>query len=242
MSNSAIWWTLACQAPLSMGSSRQEYWSGLLCPPPGHLHHPGIKPVSLMFPALVAGFFTTSTTWKAHESVISIHISHPSSFFLIPCLHFWWQLFSVLTISSSDNVLSSSSSLPVKHLFLKVLDPNIYHFPTLFSNPSSPLTMWFFPHPHNQASTSTQTFSVPTPGCWSRLKEVPWPCSMAPHPAVVLTLSWAPTRRWPSSSHRFHLLPTQMLPQTLLIPFRFLPHQPLLHSQKFITGKLQGKE
>ena len=40
-------WTVARQASLSMGFSRQEYWSGLLCPPPGDLPDPGIKPVSL---------------------------------------------------------------------------------------------------------------------------------------------------------------------------------------------------
>ena len=52
-------WTAACQAPLSRGFSRQEYWSGLPCPPPGDLPHPGIKPVSLMSPALAGRFFTT---------------------------------------------------------------------------------------------------------------------------------------------------------------------------------------
>jgi len=36
-------WTVARQAPLSMGFSRQEYWSGLPCPPPGDLPDPGIK-------------------------------------------------------------------------------------------------------------------------------------------------------------------------------------------------------
>jgi len=36
-------WTVACQAPLSMGFSRQEYWSGLPCPPPRDLPNPGIK-------------------------------------------------------------------------------------------------------------------------------------------------------------------------------------------------------
>ena len=58
--------TLACQAPLSMGFSRQEYWSGLPCPPPGDLPNPEIKstyPVSL--PALAGKFFPTSTTWEA---------------------------------------------------------------------------------------------------------------------------------------------------------------------------------
>ena len=39
-------WTMACQAPLSMGFSRQEYGSGLPCPPPGNLPNPGIKPTS----------------------------------------------------------------------------------------------------------------------------------------------------------------------------------------------------
>ena len=58
-------WTVARQAPLSMGFSRQDYWSGLLCPPPGDLPHPGIKPTSFMPPALAGGFFTTSAPWEA---------------------------------------------------------------------------------------------------------------------------------------------------------------------------------
>jgi len=47
-----------------MGFSRQEYWSGLLCPPPGDLPHPGIEPRSLMSPALAGGFFTTEPPGK----------------------------------------------------------------------------------------------------------------------------------------------------------------------------------
>ena len=46
-------WRVACQAPLFMGFSRQKYWSGLPCPPPGDLPDPGIKPTSRMSPALV---------------------------------------------------------------------------------------------------------------------------------------------------------------------------------------------
>ena len=57
-------WTGARQAPLSMGFCRQEYWSGLPCPPPGDLPDPGIKPVSLRSPALAGGFFTTNATWE----------------------------------------------------------------------------------------------------------------------------------------------------------------------------------
>ena len=55
-------WTVACQAPLSMGFSKQEYWSGLSCPPPGDIPDPGIKATSS---AMAGRFCTTSATWKA---------------------------------------------------------------------------------------------------------------------------------------------------------------------------------
>ena len=61
----ATLWTVACQAPLSMGFPRQEYWSGLPFPSPGDLPDPGIKPTSLMSPALADRFFfTTSANWE----------------------------------------------------------------------------------------------------------------------------------------------------------------------------------
>ena len=50
-------WTVASQAPLSMGFSRQEYWNGLPFLPPGDLPDPGIKPMSPESPA--GAFFTT---------------------------------------------------------------------------------------------------------------------------------------------------------------------------------------
>ena len=53
-------WTVAHQAPLSMGFSSQEYCSGLPCPPPGDLPY-----LCLMSPALAGGFFTTNATWEA---------------------------------------------------------------------------------------------------------------------------------------------------------------------------------
>ena len=55
---------VAHQTPLSMRFSRQEYWSGLPCPPPGGLPDPGIEPTSLTSPALAGRFFITSPTWK----------------------------------------------------------------------------------------------------------------------------------------------------------------------------------
>ena len=57
--------TVARQAPVSMGFCRQEYWSGLPCPPPGDLPDPEIKSASLKSPALAGRFFTTNATWEA---------------------------------------------------------------------------------------------------------------------------------------------------------------------------------
>ena len=52
------------QALLSMGFSRQEYWSGLPFPSPGDLPDPGIEPTSFTSPALAGWFFTTSAIWE----------------------------------------------------------------------------------------------------------------------------------------------------------------------------------
>ena len=57
--------TVARHTPLSMGFSRQEYWSRLPCPPSGDLPDPGIKPACLMSPALASRFVTTRATWEA---------------------------------------------------------------------------------------------------------------------------------------------------------------------------------
>ena len=64
----ATLWTVACQAPLSVGFSRQEHWSQLPCTSQGDLPCPGIEPFSLMSPALVGRFFTTSTTWEVPQT------------------------------------------------------------------------------------------------------------------------------------------------------------------------------
>ena len=67
----AMLWTVALQAPLSMGFSRQGYWSGLLCPPPEDLPDLGIESTSLMSPALAGKFFTTSVTWSGQTKIIT---------------------------------------------------------------------------------------------------------------------------------------------------------------------------
>ena len=62
-------WTVACQAPLSMGFSRQEYRSRLPCPPPGNLPDPGIGTASLISPEFAGRFFNTSATWEVFDCV-----------------------------------------------------------------------------------------------------------------------------------------------------------------------------
>ena len=61
-------WTAARQAPLSMGFSRQEYWSRLPCPPPGDLPDPGIEPVSHAL---------ASCTWEARVNS-KLRLEHSS--------------------------------------------------------------------------------------------------------------------------------------------------------------------
>ena len=68
MSDFVTLWTVARQAPLSMGFSRQEYGVGCHALLRGIILTPGIKPMSLTFPALVGRFFTTSATWEAQAN------------------------------------------------------------------------------------------------------------------------------------------------------------------------------
>ena len=74
----ATLWTAALQGPLSTGFSRQEYWSGLPCPPLGDLPDPGIEPVSLMSPALAGA------PWEAQKTHLSVDF--PSSLSVSPAL------------------------------------------------------------------------------------------------------------------------------------------------------------
>ena len=89
-------WTVACQSLLSMGFSRQEYWSELPCPPPEDLPNPGIGPRSLMSPALAGGSFTTRATWEAHEILKGD---------LITSRIYEHSTFRYMVLSESDNSL-----------------------------------------------------------------------------------------------------------------------------------------
>ena len=105
-------WTVAHQAPLSMAFSRQEYWHELPGPPPGDLLNPGIEPLSLMFPALASGFFTTSTTWEVP------YIIHTNTIFLLVFPHFylhsktWYSAWETSESESEVHLVESNSLRP----------------------------------------------------------------------------------------------------------------------------------
>ena len=73
--DSVIAWTVACQGPLSMGFSSQEYWSELPFLSVRGLPDPGIKPVSLSSPVLAGRFFTTTTHGKPHLAVFKAAVN-----------------------------------------------------------------------------------------------------------------------------------------------------------------------
>ena len=67
------------------GFSRQEYWRGLPCPPPGDLPNPGMEPSSLMSPALAGRFFTISATWEPLGDLVLRRLKRNR-----PAQHFLW--------------------------------------------------------------------------------------------------------------------------------------------------------
>ena len=94
----AILWTVACPAPLSMGFSRQEYWSGLPCYPPGDLPHPGIKPEASCIFCLAGGFSTCEPLGKLRAKLQELFI--PTFFF--HSSESDWMQHSENTLAGSD--------------------------------------------------------------------------------------------------------------------------------------------
>ena len=84
-------WTVACQAPLSMGFSKKEYWSRLSFPSPEDLPDPGIKPASLMSLALAGRFFTLVPPGKPYQH----QQAPPATFSGLPI---YWVLSTCLTL------------------------------------------------------------------------------------------------------------------------------------------------
>ena len=94
----ATLWTVAHQASLSMGFSRQEYWSGLPCPPPGNLPYPGIEPG---FPALQVDSLLSESWEKPYGSMHESKIQERGQV--------WCLLFGNLLSSGSSSNWKSES-------------------------------------------------------------------------------------------------------------------------------------
>ena len=113
-------WTIAFQTPLSMEFSRQEYWSGLSCPTPGHLYHPGIEPESS---ALVGGCFTTSTIWESLVKGISQSVQSLSRVWLFATT---W----IAARQASLSITNSRSSLKLMSIELVIPSSHPLSFPS----------------------------------------------------------------------------------------------------------------
>ena len=100
-------WTVACQAPLSVGFSGLGYWSGLPCPPPGGLSDPGTEPVPPASPALAVGFFTADPPGKSVQC--SIVFYNPQCFFkkILSIIYIYiFYLFQILSFIGYFKILS----------------------------------------------------------------------------------------------------------------------------------------
>ena len=113
-------WTVAHQAPLSMGFSRQEYWNELPFPTPEDLSNPGIEIMILASSALADGFFTTTTTWEVpyiHSFFrFFFYIGHYRVLSRVPCaIH--RSLLVIYFIYSSVYTSIQPSNLSLLHYF-----------------------------------------------------------------------------------------------------------------------------
>ena len=105
-------WTAACQAPLSMESSRQEYWIGFPFPPPGNLPDSGIKPASPASPALADRCFTTESPGKPYINPWLTNYSTSKLF------NTFWDIYynhnyQCLNLNSTSLVAQLVKNLPV---------------------------------------------------------------------------------------------------------------------------------
>ena len=126
MSDSATLWTIACQASLSMGFSRQEYSSGLPCPSPRHLPKPGIKLLSFSFLHWFSSVQFSSVAQSCPTLCDPMDCSMPG----LPVHHQFLELVKLMSIES----VMTSNHLILCHPLL--LLPPILPRMRVFSNES----------------------------------------------------------------------------------------------------------
>ena len=125
-----------------MGLSRQEYWNGLLCPPPGDCPTSENEPASLKSPALAGGFFTTSTTWEAPTNIIILNND-----LILHFLLFFYHSF-LKSCSALGNLLKQNASTATNlQLSLFAVSPQMSAFPRMFLCLLSPASHTQLPLP-----------------------------------------------------------------------------------------------
>ena len=174
---------MARQAPLPMGVSRQQHWSGLPCPPPGDRPLSGIKPASLRSPALAGRFFTTSATWEA----LTLPRVSRWPYFVFCVEEITWEIFPsrpltsahgfppALTLSLLPFSTTSSPSAAQAHLQKRSLHPPAPDPP--LSSPSQPVSSNKSYVPHHCIMYSRSAFSVFINYIYTEFKELlntPW--------------------------------------------------------------------
>ena len=192
---SCVWpfvtpWTVACQAPLSMRFSRQEYWSGLPWLPPGDLPDPGIEPASLLPPTLVEGSLAP--------------VGKPPS----SAKEYYSVQFSSVTQSCPtlcDPMNHSTPGLPVHHQLLEFTQTHVRRVSDAIQ-PSHPLSSPFppAPNPSQPQSLFQWVNSVQNCGWWVWGGGEPWHSSrnvtregykgLGESPPKAKTQSWCPAR------------------------------------------------
>ena len=154
-------WNVAFQAPLSMGFSRQEYWSGLPHPPSGHLPNRGIKLASLVSPELAGRFCTTITTWKALDLAKCVFV----------CGGWWWCKIMCLPHSHTEKhqrmvsgwgiIKEAVSRAPTwEAQTFSLTDPAVQHSSDVMISPPAPYAHSVFLRPvsHRAPGKSYQQY------------------------------------------------------------------------------------
>ena len=127
---SCVWlfatlWTIACQVPLSMGFSRQQYWSGSPCPPPGNLPYLGMNPCLLCL-----------LHW--HEGSLSLTSPGKPDYSLNYCI--WTNIFPDTTLSKPQKEISARTG-GLFHSFPSLLNCSFIHSWNPVENISRPLML-----------------------------------------------------------------------------------------------------
>ena len=116
--DSAMLWTVACQASLSIIFSRQEYWSGLPCPPPEDPPNPGIEPPSPVAPALQVDSLLLSHWGSIYVQFSSVQSLSRVQLFATPWIAARQAFLSITNFQSLPKLMSIKSVMPSSHLIL----------------------------------------------------------------------------------------------------------------------------